>query len=88
MSLRNLYENGFTINFYCTAYLKDLGRPCNHGGQVDMQSLIQRFGWDFEISERRAWFLRHFVCSKCGARETTLRIQNPPHKPDPTVWVW
>lgn len=89
MTLRNLYENGFSINIHCEAVVAERSAFCCHSSHFELPLLIQRFGWDFEIAERREWFLSHFVCSKCGARKATLRLQNPTHVPvyDP-AWSW
>lgn len=89
MQLRNMIEHGFRLNVYCQARDPETGQPCYHHAEISVPSLIQRFGWEFEISSRHKWFLRQFVCARCGAREATVRIQNPPHIPDrSTQWIW
>lgn len=89
MILRTMHELGFSLNIYCEAIDIRKRDFCYHSAHFEAQTLIQRFGWDFEISDHRAWFLHHFVCTKCGARKATMRLQNPPYKPPtdlPTIW--
>lgn len=81
MQLRDMLKHGFKLNIYCEARDPKTGIACCHNMQVPVESLIQRFGWDFDFVKRRHWFLQHFVCAKCGAREATMRLQNPMHVP-------
>lgn len=72
MSLRSLRDNGDRITLYCDTYLADKGRFCSTGWEPGFDQMVQYFGLDFEISERRSEFLAMFECPNCGAAPYTL----------------
>lgn len=50
------------------------GYLCAHYVVPSIDQLIQYFGTDFNVVERREEFLSRFRCERCGERRATLRI--------------
>jgi len=71
-SLAYLSQHRYTLGIHCEAILPN-GIPCNHSADLDWGDLIERFGPDYVFAgERRAEFLSHFRCSRCGGKQLGL----------------
>lgn len=85
MILGDLKAQRYTITSYCVS---DHLTFCTHSATLDLDVLIERFGADFEIAHRHAWFLSHLRCARCGRRSAEIRIGGPPHEPSSIVSSW
>lgn len=86
-SLGYFREHGYTITAYCEQHGPE--PMCRHSADVDLDKAIAKFGPDFIISSDHARFCRALPCSKCGSRQVSIQIGNPPNPPiTHTVPVW
>jgi len=70
-TLREYMESGGTITVHCTNLHP---QPCIYWQKLDLRSLVQRVGWDFDIYEQQGQLRQMFVCSKCGHRGVSFTM--------------
>lgn len=75
-TLRELREYGATVTVYC---LTTGNPPCSNSWRPSLDQLVQYFGLDFDIHERRGEFLGRMICERCGQRNVQT-IWQPPSK--------
>ena len=69
-TLRRLIETETGLSAHCETY----SPVCNHSAWLKLESIVQRFGWDFDIVDGRQQLRGRLVCSKCRARYPSLTI--------------
>lgn len=79
-TLQSYKDHGIRLWASCTAMLT-ASRPCNHSAELDLDSLIKRFGPDFDVVNRRAELLSSLTCSSCGRKGTCEIRLSAPTKP-------
>ncbi len=68
-TLRSYVQRGYGLTAFCSNYGK-----CSHSGQVRLDALIQRLGWDFDAVQGRGKIIAILYCSKCGKRHPEIRL--------------
>lgn len=75
-SLGYFLEQGYTITAYCEQHGPE--PMCRHSAPVDLSKAIEVFGADFIIPNAYARFVGSLKCAKCGSKQISIRIGNPP----------
>ncbi len=50
---------------------------CSHTAELDVAALAKRLGGDFNVVERRGWFVARLRCTRCG-RKGNMQIRCSP----------
>lgn len=70
-TLREYFDEGHTLLVVCSGE----ERSCRHQALVELPSIIQRLGWDFNF-DRERWKLQAMLaCSNCGRANPYLFMQ-------------
>lgn len=52
-------------------------RGCGHYAEVDLDTLVSRFGSDFDIVDGDARIRAVLRCAKCGGKRLSLQLKPP-----------
>lgn len=86
-SLGYFRQQGYRITAYCEQHGPE--PMCRHSADVDLDKAIAKFGPDFIISDAYPRFIASLKCAKCGSRQVSIQIGNPPNPVvTPAVPVW
>jgi len=69
-TLRDYIDHGLVITAHCSRYWP----ICTHWKRLNLNMLVQRFGWDFAVRENHDLLAGMLICEKCGHRGATFTI--------------
>lgn len=71
-TLESYRTGGYGLWASCAA-----GPSCTHFADLDLDRLIDRFGPDFDVIDRKSELLARLRCRRCGSDQVELRIAAP-----------
>ena len=79
-TLKEYFERGHSLHVICRgpgqSYLAPLDLAgCRHEATIELPSLIQRLGWDFDFNQKHWAVTAMLACSMCGQRFPYIHME-------------